>query len=142
MNIRHDKQDLLERLLNDNGETGLTLHIEYKVNGLPTSDFYHSLDEHQLSIYMTTVPENKLPKIFNSTEGTFLQGTMTFPKNGKMKKLVQPSSSSSSSSSKKSSSSSVSSGSKKQVNSPTTTNKEGTTNSPSSRKDRQYQHVL
>ncbi|CAF4196422.1 unnamed protein product, partial [Rotaria sordida] len=44
MNIRHDKQDLLERLLNDNGETGLTLHIEYK--------------EHQLSIYMTTVPEN------------------------------------------------------------------------------------
>ncbi|CAF1460803.1 unnamed protein product [Rotaria sordida] len=104
MNIRHDKQDLLERLLNDNGETGLTLHIEYKVNGLPTSDFYHSLDEHQLSIYMTTVPENN--------------------------------SSSSSSSSKKSSSSSVSSGSKKQVNSPTTTN------SPSSRKDRQYQHVL
>ncbi|CAF2177962.1 unnamed protein product [Rotaria magnacalcarata] len=29
--IRHDKYDLLERFLKDNGGTGLTLHIEHRV---------------------------------------------------------------------------------------------------------------
>ncbi len=77
MQIRHDKYDLLERLLKDNGGTGLALHIEHKVTGLPTVDFYHSLDSlhlqkkkiqpstiklqwgHQVPIYMTTIPEDK-----------------------------------------------------------------------------------
>ena len=77
MHIRHDKYDLLERLLKDNGGTGLALHIEHKVNGVPTPDFYHSLDAlhmqkkkiqassiklkggHPMPIYMTTIPEDK-----------------------------------------------------------------------------------
>ena len=77
MQIRHDKYDLLERLLKDNGGTGLALHIEHKVNGLPTPDFYHSLDNlhlqkkkispssiklqwgHQSPIFITTIPEDK-----------------------------------------------------------------------------------
>ncbi|CAF4672915.1 unnamed protein product [Rotaria sp. Silwood1] len=168
MQIRHDKYDLLERLLKDNGGTGLALHIEHKVNGLPTPDFYHSLDAlhtqkkkiqassiklqwgHQVPIFMTTVPEDKLPKVINSTTGTFLFGTMTFPKNEKMKKLemntiyqyfTEPNSSSSLSSSKKSSSSSASNINKKQANPPVTTTDEGTSNSPS-QKDQQYQEAL
>ncbi|CAF3801202.1 unnamed protein product [Adineta steineri] len=169
MNIRHDKYDLLERLLKDNGGTGLSLHIEHKVSGLPAPDFYYSLDGlhtqkkkiqastiklqwgQPLPIFMTTVPEDKLPKVINSIAGTFLRGTMTFPKNEKMKKLemntiyqyfTEPSSTSSSSS-KKSSSTSVTGSSKKQVSSPviTTTTEEGTTNN-SSQKDQQYQEAL
>ncbi len=82
MQIRHDKQDLLERLLKDNGGTGLALHIEHKVTGLPTTDFYPSLDSlhtqkkkiqastiklqwgQQLPFYMTTVPEDKFVAFF------------------------------------------------------------------------------
>jgi hypothetical protein len=78
MQIRHDKSDLLERLLKDNGGTGLALHIEHKVTGLPVPDFYYSLDAlhtqkkkiqpstiklqwgHRIPIYITTVPEDKL----------------------------------------------------------------------------------
>jgi hypothetical protein len=77
MHIRHEKYDLLERLLKDNGGTGLALHIEHKVNGLPAPEFYYSIDAlhtqkkkitpstiklqwgHQTSIFMTTVPEDK-----------------------------------------------------------------------------------
>lgn len=77
MSIRHDQYDYLERLLKENGGTGIALHVEHKVTGLPTPDFYHSLDHfltqkkkiqsssiklqwgHQTQIYMTTVPEDK-----------------------------------------------------------------------------------
>ncbi|CAF1688295.1 unnamed protein product, partial [Adineta ricciae] len=168
MQIRHDKCDLLERLLKDSSGNGLALHIEHKVTGLPTPEFYHSLDclhtqkkkvqassiklqwGHQLPIYMTTVPEDKLPKVINSVAGMFLRGTMTIPKNEKMKKLemnniyqyfTEPISTSSSSSSKKSSSNNTSSSSKKQISSPTI--EDGTTNnSSSSSKDQQYQEAL
>ncbi len=78
MSIRHEKYDLLERLLKDNGGTGLALHIEHKVTGIPAQDLYHSLDAlhlqkkkiqqssiklqcgQQTPIYITTVPEDKL----------------------------------------------------------------------------------
>ncbi|CAF3254522.1 unnamed protein product [Rotaria sp. Silwood2] len=86
MQIRHDKYDLLERLLKDNGGTGLALHMEHKKK-IQASTIKLQWG-HQMPIYMTTVPEDKLPKIINSTAGTFLFGTMTFPKNEKMKKLV------------------------------------------------------
>ncbi|CAF1250085.1 unnamed protein product [Rotaria magnacalcarata] len=168
MHIRHDQCDLLERLLKDNGGTGLALHIEHKVNGLPAPDFYHSLGAlhtqkrkiqassiklqwgHQQPIYMTTVQEDKLPKVINSTTGAFLFGTMTFPMNEKMKKLemntiyqyfVEPCLSSSSSSSKKSSSSSANSTNKKQTNPIITTTDDGISNSQS-QKDQQYQEAL
>ena len=77
MNIRHEKSDLLERLLKDNGGSGIALHIEHKVTGLPALDFYPSLDclhiqkkkiqsstiklqwGHPTPIYVTTVPEDK-----------------------------------------------------------------------------------
>ena len=77
MNIRHEQQDFLERLLKENGGTGIALHIEHKVTGLPTPDFYPSLDNllaqkkkitassiklqwgHQTPVYITTVPEDK-----------------------------------------------------------------------------------
>ena len=82
MQIRHDKCDLLERLLKDSSGNGLALHIEHKVTGLPAPDFYHSLDclhtqkkkiqassiklqwGHQIPIYMTTVPEDKSVFLF------------------------------------------------------------------------------
>ncbi|CAF4227444.1 unnamed protein product [Rotaria magnacalcarata] len=75
MKSRHDKQDLLERLLKDNGGTGLASHIEHKT-----------------------------PKVFNSIAETFLQGVMAFPKDEKLgneysyQYFTEPSSSSSSNS--------------------------------------------
>ncbi|CAF4506944.1 unnamed protein product, partial [Rotaria magnacalcarata] len=75
MKSRHDKQDLLERLLKDNGGTGLASHIEHKT-----------------------------PKVFNSVAETFLQGVMAFPKDEKLgneysyQYFTEPSSSSSSNS--------------------------------------------
>ncbi|CAF4137976.1 unnamed protein product [Rotaria sordida] len=111
----------------------IVVHIEHKVIGLPASDFYYFLDalhtqkkkiqtssiklqtEHQISIYMTTVPEDK------------------FKINTIYQYFTDLSSSSSSSSSKKSSSSSVSTTNKKQTNSSVTTNEEGTINGPSPR---------
>jgi len=82
MHIRHDKYDLLERLLKDNGGTGLALHIEHKVNGLPAPEFYYSLDAlhtqkkkmtpssiklqwgNRTPIYMTTLTEDKFVLFF------------------------------------------------------------------------------
>jgi len=124
MNIRHDRYDLLERLLKDNGGSGISLHVEHKISGLPTIDFYSSFDGlltqkkkiqpssiklqwgHQIPLFMTTIPEDKfvaflclfscclliwivrIPKVISSLAGTFIRGTITFPKNEKMKKLV------------------------------------------------------
>ncbi|CAF4089647.1 unnamed protein product, partial [Adineta steineri] len=160
MSIRHHKYDLLERLLKDNGGTGLALHLEHKVKELPTLDFYHTLGGlhtqkkkisastiklqwgQPLPIFMTTVPEDKLPKVINSIAGTFLRGTMTFAKNEKMKELkmntiyqylTEPSSTSSSNT--------VTDTNKKQGTSPVTTTEEGTTNT-SSKIDQQYQEAL
>ena len=77
MSIRHDKCDLLERLLKENGGSGLAIHVEHKVTGLPSVDFYHSLDAlmtqkkkiqpstiklncgQPMPIYITNLPEDK-----------------------------------------------------------------------------------
>ena len=77
MSIRHDKCDLLERLLKENGGGGLAIHVEHKVTGLPAGDFYHSLDAlmmqkkkiqpsaiklhcgQAMPIYITSLPEDK-----------------------------------------------------------------------------------
>lgn len=77
MSIRHEKTDQLERLLKENGGTGLALHVEHKVTGLPVIDYYQSLDGlitqkkkvtassiklspgQPFPLYLTTVPEDK-----------------------------------------------------------------------------------
>lgn len=77
MNIRHEKVDQLERLLKENGGLGLSIQIEHKMNCLPSSDFYHSLDHlitqkkkltastiklpfgQQIQLYFTALPEEK-----------------------------------------------------------------------------------
>jgi hypothetical protein len=77
MHIRHEKSELLERLLKENGGAGVALHVEHKVTGLPATDFYHSLDGlitqkkkispssiklpcgQQIPIYLASVPEDK-----------------------------------------------------------------------------------
>ncbi|CAF1027939.1 unnamed protein product [Adineta steineri] len=73
-----------ERLIKDNGGTGLFLHIKHKVEKLSTPNFYHSLSAlhtqkkkilassiklqwgQQVPIYMTTLPEDKFPKEINT----------------------------------------------------------------------------
>ncbi|CAF3986818.1 unnamed protein product [Rotaria magnacalcarata] len=80
---------------------------------------------------MTTVTEDKLSKVINSTAGTFLRGTMAFPKNEKFVHHLHP----------------VHRKNPHQVvlvlvikkNPPVTTNAEGTIDSPSSQTDQQYQ---
>ncbi|CAF1015259.1 unnamed protein product [Adineta steineri] len=131
MSIRHNKYDLLKRLLKHNGGTGLSLHIKHNVKKLPTPNFYHSLSalhtqkkqipassiklqwRHQVPIYMTTVPENKFvqfyfifrfPKEINTIYRYFTELRST------------------------SSSNTVTDTNKKQVNSPVITTEEGTTN--------------
>ncbi|CAM4796131.1 unnamed protein product [Rotaria magnacalcarata] len=90
MKSRHDKQDLLERLLKDNGGTGLASHIEHK------KKIQASFIKLQWG-YQT-------PKVFNSVAETFLQGVMAFPKDEKLgneysyQYFTEPSSSSSSNS--------------------------------------------
>ncbi|CAM4749357.1 unnamed protein product [Rotaria magnacalcarata] len=60
MKSRHDKQDLLERLLKDNGGTGLASHIEHKKK--IQASFIKLQWGYQVPIYMTTIPEDKLRK--------------------------------------------------------------------------------
>lgn len=82
MSIRHEKVDQLERLLKENGGSGIAIHIEHKMTGLPTVDFYQSLDNllvqkkkmgnstikcspgQVIPIYMTTINEEKF--VFHS----------------------------------------------------------------------------
>ncbi|CAF3676595.1 unnamed protein product [Adineta steineri] len=144
MSIRHNKYDLLKRLLKHNGGTGLSLHIKHNVKKLPTPNFYHLLSalhtqkkqipassiklqwRHQVPIYMTTVPENKFvqfyfifrfPKEINTIYRYFTELRST------------------------SSSNTVTDTNKKQVNSPVITTEEGIINN-SSQKDQQYQEAL
>ncbi|CAF1063773.1 unnamed protein product [Adineta steineri] len=122
-----------ERLIKDNGGTGLFLHIEHKVEELPILNFYHSLSGlhtqkkkilasciklqwgQQVPIYMTTVPEDKSPKKINTIYQYFTELCST-------------------------SSHSVTDTNKKQVNSPVITTEEGTTIN-SSKEDQLYQEV-
>ncbi|CAF1585450.1 unnamed protein product, partial [Adineta steineri] len=111
-----------ERLIKDNGGTGLFLHIEHKVEKLPTPKFYHSLSalhtqkKKKLASSIKLQWGNKFPKEINTIYQYFTELCST-------------------------SSHSVTDTNKKQVNSPVITTEEGTTIN-SSKEDQQYQEVL